>query len=76
MQRPGNETTLNDNFMHTGIPKQKRGQVWQFFIQQRKLDGDGGASSHGHINLEIPYEQLLRQLTSQQHAILIDLGTV
>ncbi|ODM87530.1 TBC1 domain family member 1 [Orchesella cincta] len=59
-----------------GIPKHKRGQVWQFFMQQRKMGTDQSTSStnYSHINLDIPYEQLLRQLTSQQHAILIDLG--
>ncbi len=58
-----------------GIPKQKRGQVWQFFASQSNLVGDlPNASSYSHINLDVPYEHLLRQLTSQQHAILIDLG--
>lgn len=61
--------------MCLGIPKHKRGQVWQFFIQQRKLEGGHPVSPNfSHINTDIPYEQLLRQLTSQQHAILIDLG--
>lgn len=27
-------------------------------------------------NYKVPYEQLLKQLTSQQHAILIDLGEI
>ncbi|CAL8078715.1 unnamed protein product [Orchesella dallaii] len=59
-----------------GIPKHKRGQVWQFFMQQRRMGHDqpNNATSYSHINLDIPYEHLLRQLTSQQHAILIDLG--
>lgn len=49
--------------------------MWQFFISQSKLLGDlPNASSYSHINLDVPYEHLLRQLTSQQHAILIDLG--
>jgi hypothetical protein len=56
-----------------GIPKHKRGQVWQFFIQQKSL-GVESNNNLCHLNMEATYEQLLRQLTSQQHAILIDLG--
>jgi hypothetical protein len=65
----------SDNFC-IGIPKQKRGQIWQFFIEQKKLGTNPATipSRFSHLKLDTTYEQLLRQLTSQQHAILIDLG--
>jgi hypothetical protein len=59
-----------------GIPKHKRGQVWQFFIQQRIRGTESNYSNYCHLNLDMTYDQLLRQLTSQQHAILIDLGKI
>uniref|UniRef100_A0A671PU26 TBC1 domain family member 4 n=1 Tax=Sinocyclocheilus anshuiensis TaxID=1608454 RepID=A0A671PU26_9TELE len=54
-----------------GVPKSRRGEVWLLLSQQYRL----------HHRLpqrqqppETPYQDLLKQLTAQQHAILVDLG--
>lgn len=58
-----------------GLPKHKRGQVWLFFMQQRtEPDASDLGLRFPDIRLDLSYDQLLQQLTSQQHAILIDLG--
>lgn len=56
-----------------GVPRSKRGDVWhflanQFCIKQPPFD------TKQVPNYNTPYEDLLKQLTSHQHAILIDLG--
>nr|XP_008117209.1 PREDICTED: TBC1 domain family member 1 isoform X1 [Anolis carolinensis]XP_008117210.1 PREDICTED: TBC1 domain family member 1 isoform X1 [Anolis carolinensis]XP_008117211.1 PREDICTED: TBC1 domain family member 1 isoform X1 [Anolis carolinensis]XP_016852234.1 PREDICTED: TBC1 domain family member 1 isoform X1 [Anolis carolinensis] len=54
-----------------GIPKHHRGEIWKFLAEQHQLN-------HQFTNRQqpkdTPYKELLKQLTSQQHAILIDLG--
>ncbi|XP_026127696.1 TBC1 domain family member 4-like isoform X5 [Carassius auratus] len=54
-----------------GVPKSRRGEVWLLLSQQYRL----------HHRLpqrqqppETPYQDLLKQLTAQQHSILVDLG--
>ncbi|KAM3862410.1 TBC1 domain family member 4 [Diretmus argenteus] len=54
-----------------GVPKGKRGEVWLLLSHQHRL----------HQRLpqrqqvpDTPYHDLLKQLTAQQHAILVDLG--
>ncbi|XP_077983763.1 TBC1 domain family member 1-like isoform X2 [Glandiceps talaboti] len=52
-----------------GVPRMRRGEIWKFLI------GQHAKSNHGVF--EPPpnnYEELLKQLTSHQHAILLDLG--
>lgn len=56
-----------------GVPKGKRGEVWQFLAEQFCLK-QPPIDTHDFPNYNTPYELLLKQLTSQQHAILIDLG--
>ncbi|XP_050465807.1 TBC1 domain family member 4 isoform X2 [Cataglyphis hispanica] len=56
-----------------GVPKGKRGEVWQFLAEQFCLKQPPIDTQH-FPNYNTPYELLLKQLTSQQHAILIDLG--
>lgn len=56
-----------------GVPRGKRGEVWQFLAEQHCLHSAPPDPSR-YPNYNTPYEQLLRQLTSHQHAILIDLG--
>ncbi|CAG7820531.1 unnamed protein product [Allacma fusca] len=65
---------LLDSAILRGIPKHKRGQVWQFFMQQRKHIHTAEGTVRFKPKKEAPYEHLLKQLTSHQHAILIDLG--
>ncbi|XP_018567436.1 TBC1 domain family member 1 isoform X2 [Anoplophora glabripennis] len=56
-----------------GVPRGKRGDVWQFLAEQfcAKIPP---IDTTKYPNYNTPYETLLRQLTSHQHAILIDLG--
>ncbi|XP_043286801.1 TBC1 domain family member 4 isoform X2 [Venturia canescens] len=56
-----------------GVPRGKRGDVWQFLAEQFCLK-QPPIETKDFPNYNTPYELLLKQLTSQQHAILIDLG--
>ncbi|KAL4608825.1 TBC1 domain family member 4-like [Arapaima gigas] len=54
-----------------GVPKSCRGEVWQLLSQQHRL------CQHALCKMQppdMPYQDLLKQLTAQQHAILVDLG--
>ena len=58
-----------------GVPQRKRGEIWRLLVsqhQQQHPEVMERLSVHPDINTS--YEQLLRQLTLHQHAILIDLG--
>ncbi|KAJ7326663.1 hypothetical protein JRQ81_016422 [Phrynocephalus forsythii] len=55
-----------------GVPRYHRGEIWKLLAEQYQL-------MHQFANKQqpkdvLPYKELLKQLTSQQHAILIDLG--
>nr|XP_033804637.1 TBC1 domain family member 4 isoform X2 [Geotrypetes seraphini] len=54
-----------------GTPKSRRGEIWQFLAMQYRL-------RHRLPNKQQPpdicYKELLKQLTAQQHCILVDLG--
>lgn len=54
----------------TGVPKTKRGELWQLLADRQT----SRSAPCTHPNFNTPYEELLRQLTTHQHAILIDLG--
>ncbi|KAJ1520558.1 hypothetical protein ONE63_003673 [Megalurothrips usitatus] len=56
-----------------GVPRSKRGDVWHFLAEQWCLKMPP-IDTTNFPNYNVPYEDLLRQLTSHQHAILIDLG--
>ncbi|XP_070712472.1 TBC1 domain family member 1 [Pempheris klunzingeri] len=54
-----------------GVPRQHRGEIWKFLSEQyllRQTVPSRPPNNHS------PYKELLKQLTTQQHAILIDLG--
>ncbi|KAF5897400.1 TBC1 domain family member 1 isoform X3, partial [Clarias magur] len=55
-----------------GVPRQHRGEIWKFLSEQYLLRQQ--VPSAKPPNNDVPYKELLKQLTSQQHAILIDLG--
>ncbi|KAM8976428.1 TBC1 domain family member 4 isoform 2-T2 [Pelodytes ibericus] len=54
-----------------GVPKGKRGEVWQFLSVQYRLRH---RLSNKQQPSDVSYSELLKQLTAQQHAILVDLG--
>ncbi|KAF4118894.1 TBC1 domain family member 1 isoform X2 [Onychostoma macrolepis] len=55
-----------------GVPRQHRGEIWKFLSEQYLLRKE--VPSTKPPTNDTPYKELLKQLTSQQHAILIDLG--
>ncbi|XP_016360130.1 TBC1 domain family member 1-like isoform X5 [Sinocyclocheilus anshuiensis] len=55
-----------------GVPRQHRGEIWKFLSEQYLLRQEVPGAKPP--NNDTPYKELLKQLTSQQHAILIDLG--
>ncbi|XP_061883208.1 TBC1 domain family member 1 isoform X2 [Entelurus aequoreus] len=54
-----------------GVPRQHRGEIWKFLSEQFLLKQTVPSRPP---TTDMPYKELLKQLTSQQHAILIDLG--
>ncbi|KAG1959710.1 TBC1 domain family member 4 isoform X3 [Pimephales promelas] len=54
-----------------GVPKSRRGEVWLLLFQQYRLRH---RLPQRQQSPETPYQDLLKQLTAQQHAILVDLG--
>ncbi|CAN9497580.1 unnamed protein product [Ophioblennius macclurei] len=54
-----------------GLPKNRRGEVWLLLSHQHRLRHR--LPQHKHAP-DTPYYDLLKQLTAQQHAILVDLG--
>ena len=52
-----------------GVPRGKRGEIWELLLEQH-----GVRNPVTPPQLLVPYEHLLKQLTTYQHAILIDLG--
>ncbi|KAM8939519.1 TBC1 domain family member 1 [Pelodytes ibericus] len=54
-----------------GVPRLHRGEIWIFLAEQYQLRHPLPSKSPLK---DIPYKELLKQLTTQQHAILIDLG--
>lgn len=54
-----------------GVPRHHRGEIWKFLAEQFHLKHQLPSKQQPR---DVPYKELLKQLTSQQHAILIDLG--
>uniref|UniRef100_A0A8C3GZS2 TBC1 domain family member 1 n=1 Tax=Corvus moneduloides TaxID=1196302 RepID=A0A8C3GZS2_CORMO len=54
-----------------GVPRHHRGEIWKFLAEQYHLKHQFPSKQQPK---DTPYKELLKQLTSQQHAILIDLG--
>ncbi|XP_077200094.1 TBC1 domain family member 4 isoform X2 [Paroedura picta] len=54
-----------------GVPKSRRGEIWQFLAVQHRVRH---RLSNKQQPPDISYKELLKQLTTQQHAILVDLG--
>lgn len=58
-------------FFSAGVPKNRRGDVWLLLSHQHRLCHRLPQRLHAP---DTPYHDLLKQLTAQQHAILVDLG--
>ncbi|XP_004764040.1 TBC1 domain family member 1 isoform X3 [Mustela putorius furo] len=54
-----------------GVPRHLRGEIWKFLAEQCRLQYQFPSKQQPK---DMPYKELLKRLTSQQHAILIDLG--
>uniref|UniRef100_A0A7N5ZVN0 TBC1 domain family member 4 n=1 Tax=Anabas testudineus TaxID=64144 RepID=A0A7N5ZVN0_ANATE len=54
-----------------GVPKSRRGEVWLLLSHQHRLHH---RMPQRQVAPDTPYHDLLKQLTAQQHAILVDLG--
>lgn len=54
-----------------GVPRHHRGEIWKFLAEQYHLRHPFPSKQQPK---DTPYKELLKRLTSQQHAILIDLG--
>ncbi|XP_061647614.1 TBC1 domain family member 4 isoform X4 [Phyllopteryx taeniolatus] len=73
---PGRTTVRQDRdhlyrALCQGVPKSRRGEVWLLLCHQHRL-----CRRHPPRQppADTPYRDLLKQLTAQQHAILVDLG--
>uniref|UniRef100_A0A671USY2 TBC1 domain family member 4 n=1 Tax=Sparus aurata TaxID=8175 RepID=A0A671USY2_SPAAU len=55
----------------TGVPKGRRGEVWLLLSHQHRLRHRLPQRQQAP---DTPYQDLLKQLTAQQHSILVDLG--
>ncbi|KAM3831648.1 TBC1 domain family member 1-like [Vipera latastei] len=76
LNTPGrSKMTFDMDKIHTavekGVPRQQRGEIWKFLAELHQLKHPFPNKQHPK---DTPYKELLKQLTSQQHAILIDLG--
>ncbi|KAI5775792.1 TBC1D1 [Gulo gulo luscus] len=54
-----------------GVPRHLRGEIWKFLAEQYRLQHQFPSKQQPK---DTPYKELLKRLTSHQHAILIDLG--
>ncbi|KAM4608434.1 TBC1 domain family member 4 isoform 2-T2 [Polymixia lowei] len=73
---PGRTTVPQDkeemnNALCQGVPKSRRGEVWLLLSHQHRLHHRLPPRQQAP---DTPYQDLLKQLTAQQHAILVDLG--
>ncbi|XP_077392881.1 TBC1 domain family member 4 isoform X2 [Festucalex cinctus] len=73
---PGRTTVRQDQedlyrALCQGVPKSRRGEVWLLLCHQHRLCRRHPPRQPA---ADTPYRDLLKQLTAQQHAILVDLG--
>lgn len=58
--------------VQAGVPRHRRGEIWLLLAEQYQMRSSPVAEVESMTTTT--YEQLLNQLTTHQHAILIDLG--
>ena len=58
------------------MPKARRGEVWSLLAERGGLRDLEAEWAERFPNLTSEYDSLKSQLTSHQHAILIDLGNI
>ncbi|XP_042855971.1 TBC1 domain family member 1-like isoform X2 [Penaeus japonicus] len=67
---------IDSNILHSGVkqgvPKAIRGNVWELLIHQHMSRNPKVVPQVSNYNT--PFESMIKDLTSQHHAILIDLG--
>ena len=63
---------FSQKLFFAGVPRHKRGEIWQFLSEYAKNEWNNGVNSDTDVS--VPYDELLKQLTSHQHSILIDIG--
>uniref|UniRef100_A0A8C3ABH8 TBC1 domain family member 4 n=1 Tax=Cyclopterus lumpus TaxID=8103 RepID=A0A8C3ABH8_CYCLU len=73
---PGRTTVPQDKeevyrALSQGVPKSRRGEVWLLLSHQHRLRHRLPQRQQAP---DTPYQDLLKQLTAQQHSILVDLG--
>ncbi|XP_056281597.1 TBC1 domain family member 4 isoform X2 [Pseudoliparis swirei] len=76
LSAPGRTTVPQDKeevyrALSQGVPKSRRGEVWLLLSHQHRLRH---RLPQRHQAPDTPYQDLLKQLTAQQHSILVDLG--
>ncbi|XP_028135973.1 TBC1 domain family member 1 isoform X2 [Diabrotica virgifera virgifera] len=75
--KEGSQTNVDSQMLlraiRQGVPRAKRGDVWQF-LAEKYVANIAPLDTSKYPNYHMSYENLLKQLTSYQHAILIDLG--
>lgn len=59
-------------YLTPGVPKALRGEVWQLLMYQYLARNPNLEPQFPGYHT--PYEEMIKELTSQHHAILIDLG--
>uniref|UniRef100_A0A8D3CXZ9 TBC1 domain family member 4 n=1 Tax=Scophthalmus maximus TaxID=52904 RepID=A0A8D3CXZ9_SCOMX len=65
------EISCKPSYLCAGVPKSRRGEVWLLLSHQHRLRHRLPQRHHAP---DTAYHDLLKQLTAQQHAILVDLG--
>ncbi|KAF4523747.1 hypothetical protein B566_EDAN010247 [Ephemera danica] len=73
LSRSKSDTQMLLQALRQGVPRVKRGDVWQFMAEKHNAKC-GPPDLVAFPNFCVPYEDLLKQLTSHQHGILIDLA--
>uniref|UniRef100_A0A8C4Q7N6 Rab-GAP TBC domain-containing protein n=1 Tax=Eptatretus burgeri TaxID=7764 RepID=A0A8C4Q7N6_EPTBU len=67
----GFPTDFLQSIIHRGVPRQLRGGIWQLLMEQHRLRNTRATRKP---TSNVPYNDLLKQLTSQQHVQMYQLS--